>query len=230
MVAATCCGSGVQRLIQRYEGCRFDSCSQRCFCAASSVVRCTQSCVFGMRTRLTGDLAAGEVIPVTCCDWLKANKQTKVHSPSDWELKGQSDNALNWFSPFHFAPSHHVKCLDFHLFCLADFPPHHSFPSPSLFLFLLLISFSHLSVTVRLLSSAGSCSAEWTPHHLSLSIQAVSQTHHQSSVKWLISSPQQRSSHWENRSNLAQSALETSQSSAERGRVADKRRRFESEW
>lgn len=155
--------------------------------------------------------------------WKKTNKQTKVHTPSDWELKGQSDNVLNWFSPFHFVPSHHVKChlkcFDFHLFSLCDFPPpHHSFPSSSLFLFLLLISFSHPAMTVRLLLSPGSYSAEWTPHHLSLCIQAVSQTHHQSTVKWLISSPQQQSSHWESRCNLAQSVLETSQSSDERDR------------
>lgn len=149
----------------------------------------------------------------------QTNKQTKVHSPSAWELKGQSDNTLNWFSPFRFVPSHHVKCFDFHLFSVHDFPPHHSFPSSSLFLFLFLISFSHPSMTVRLLSSPGSYSAEWTPHHLSLSIQAVSQTHHQSTVKWLISSSQQRSSHWESRSDLAQSVLETSKSSDERGQT-----------
>lgn len=160
--------------------------------------------------------------------WLAENKQNFIH-PFDWELKGQRDNALNWFPPFHSVPFHNVKCFDFQLFSLRDFPLHNSFPSSSLFLFLVLISFSHPSMTVPLLSSPGSSCAEWTSHHLSLYIQAVSQTHHQSTVKWLISSPQQQRSHWESRSNLAQYVLQTSQSSNERDRWPDKRQYFERE-
>lgn len=55
----------------------------------------SQSYIFGIRTCRIGDLAACEVTAVTCCDWLKANKQTNVHYPSDGDLKGQSDNTLN---------------------------------------------------------------------------------------------------------------------------------------